>query len=452
MKISIHASSCMVAVLCWTLTSALTLFIIWGMRDRARLIRDMDNERVLNIIFTELRKYDDFGSAIESNPILSERIEGFAIYGDDLALNYRWGTAPQVFDEKMLKNQIKSKFSRYTIPDQKGDRVKFILQTERIVQPMSPGGIMPPGMPLHRFAGTEQQRRRQDFFLNNFNIFSAGKYIYINITHPGYWRTQAFTAILFPLCELALLFAVFYIRHLYLRNREYRERIEAQKNLVVLGTAASTLAHEIKNPLLSIRLQTGILRKLFPDQGQEEVAIIDEEVERLSGLIYRVSDYLRKEEGNRVPINAYDMVTGTAQRLCGRDIIPQDAPKDVMVYMDPFRARSVFENILRNALESGGDAEAVGAFITRNAGSVVIGVFDRGKGISETDMKRIFDPFFTRKSTGMGIGLSISRRFVEAVKGSIKLERREGGGTLVRIILPEWVPGSVPRHLERGAG
>jgi two-component system sensor histidine kinase HydH len=58
--------------------------------------------------------------------------------------------------------------------------------------------------------------------------------------------------------------------------------------------------------------------------------------------------------------------------------------------------------------------------------------------MSREDMNRAFDPFFTRKSAGTGIGLSISKRFAEAVKGSIALESREGGGTLVRISLPEY--------------
>ncbi|MDR3343319.1 MAG: HAMP domain-containing histidine kinase [Treponema sp.] len=440
MKIPVQTSSCIAAALCWALLSALTGFIIWGMRDRARLIRDNDNERILNMLFTSLREYDDFGSAIESNPVLTERIAGSAVYGTDLTLLYYWGKVPPVFDEGFLDTMPKNRFGRYTIPDRKGHSIKFVLHTERM-------GIPPPASrqdgeyPWGAESGTRRHTpmmRRQDFF---FNALVWGKYIYIDISHPAYWRTQTFTALLFPLSCLAFLALVVYIRGLYIRNGEYRDRIEAQKNLVVLGTAASTLAHEIKNPLLSIRLQTGILRKLFPDNGKEEVAIIDEEVERLSALTYRVNDYLRDAEGNRVPLNTYNILAETSRRLCGRNILRDDALGDGMIFMDPDRLRSVLENILRNALESGGPEEAISATITRTgAGSrggsgIVISIFDRGTGIAEADMKRIFDPFFTSKSTGTGIGLSISKRFVEAVKGSVILENREGGGTVVRITL-----------------
>jgi signal transduction histidine kinase len=80
---------------------------------------------------------------------------------------------------------------------------------------------------------------------------------------------------------------------------------------------------------------------------------------------------------------------------------------------------------------------------------VVIRIFDRGRGISEKDLKRVFDPFFPSKSTGTGIGLAVSRRFTEAAGGTIKLENRAGdkayeagsgetGGLMVTLAFPEY--------------
>ncbi|MDR1949113.1 MAG: HAMP domain-containing histidine kinase [Spirochaetaceae bacterium] len=493
MKVPVRTSTGIAAVLCWLLFSALTVFIILGMRDRARLIRDNDNERLFNMLFTSLRRYDDFGSAIESNPMLKERIAGFGIYGDDLTPAYSWGAVPPVFNEETLRDAaVRGRNGRYTLPDRGGYRVKFILHTERAMPgpPSTPrrpaeaegwGEPGPPGPPApaeppvfsgppdpaepptfsgqpapseppapterHNWVGRPDRNDRPEFrFLRTL---ISGKYLYIDIAHPAYGRTNTLTAILFPLCEAALLMLVFRIRSLYLRNREYRERIEAQKNLVVLGNAASTLAHEIKNPLLSIRLQTGILEKLFPGTGREELTIINEEVDRLSALIYRVNDYLREVEGERAAINGYDFLREVSLRLCGRNIVEGDSIRDGFIRMDVERARSVFENIIRNALESGGPAEAVGARVTRNGAGkggrgggsmVVVSVFDRGRGIAPADLNRIFEPFFTSKSTGTGIGLSISKRFVEAVGGRIEPENREGGGVVVRVFIPEYVP------------
>lgn len=442
--------SAIAAILCWALFSALTVFIILGMRDRARLIRDNDNERLFNHLFTSLRNYDDFGSAIESLELLRDRIIGFGIYGEDLTPSYQWGTVPPVFDEGMLEDYRAARNGRYTIPDKGDRRVKFILSTE---------GMMPP-----------PQRRNQEINRNHENIrnrhwsreesrdteqdkvpgsfftpFARGRYIYIDISHANYWRSQTLTAIAFPLCELVLLALVFFVRGLYLRNREYRERIEAQQNLVVLGTAASTLAHEIKNPLLSIRLQTGILEKLSPEKGREELGIINEEVDRLSALSYRINDYLRDAAGQPAPLNIATILSEISLRICGRNIVEENSLTDALVFMDAGRARSVFENIIRNAIESGSPENAIGAAILRNddngsdkTGAVNISIYDRGRGIAEGDIKRVFDPFFTSKSTGTGIGLSIGKRFVEAAGGTIGIENREGGGVTVFITMIEY--------------
>jgi two-component system sensor histidine kinase HydH len=116
-----------------------------------------------------------------------------------------------------------------------------------------------------------------------------------------------------------------------------------------------------------------------------------------------------------------------------------------MVFMDTDRLRSVLENLIRNALESGSAAEAVTAAIGENAGKISITVFDRGRGIAEDDLKQVFDPFFTRKSTGTGIGLSICKRFTEAAGGAISLENREQGGLAVTLVLPVVSPEGLAR-------
>ncbi|GHT65516.1 hypothetical protein FACS1894110_07580 [Spirochaetia bacterium] len=440
MKIAQRTSSWIAAFLGWALLSALTIFVIWGLRDRARLIRDNDNERILNALFTSQQNFDDFGSAIEANSVLSERIVGFAVYNRDLVSVYSWGVTPQIFDEKMLaESTSRDRFGRYTIPDQKGNRIKFVIHAER----MFASPIPSPNDPNNRNRGRNNNPPKQNNPLreNNpfFNTLAGSAYFYIDISHPAYWRTNTVTTILFPFIELIMLALVFYIRHLYLRNREYRERFEAQKNLVVLGTAASTLAHEIKNPLLSIRLQTGILQKINGENAGDEINRINEEVDRISALVYRVNDFLRDAAGNRTKVNVYDALAEVSQRICGRNIISDDSIRDDMILADADRMRSVFENIVRNALEAGGPPEEIGASIIRNAGrnSITINVVDRGKGISEADLKRVFDPFFTSKSTGTGIGLSISKRFVEAAGGSIELKNRDGGGASAELIFSE---------------
>ncbi|MDR1447090.1 MAG: HAMP domain-containing histidine kinase [Treponema sp.] len=426
-------SSFIITVAAWLLFSALTILIVWETLDRARLIRDNDNERIFSTLFASARNYENYGEAIESSELLRSRIEGIGVYDEEQQSLYRWGKAPEFFDESILaESSGKSRFGRYTIPDKKSDRIKFVLKSDRtFVPPPEPSaGRTKAG---EGFPPEKQPGRRRE----GNSPGAGGKYFYIDIAHPAYRRTLTLLSLAVPVWELVFLALAFYFRQLYLRNREYRERIESQKNLVVLGTAAGTLAHEIKNPLLSIRLQTGILEKILPGTGREELILINEEVDRLSALVYRVNDFLRDAAGNTVPLNPADLLEETSQRLCGRNIVTEDSVKESRVSSDPARLRSVFENIIRNALEAEGPEGEIKAVISREGGEIVIRIMDRGKGIEEKDKSRIFDPFYTTKSTGAGIGLAICKRFLEAAGGSIVLENRENGGAVVTLKIPE---------------
>jgi two-component system sensor histidine kinase HydH len=291
----------------------------------------------------------------------------------------------------------------------------------------------------------------------------------VEIADANYYRTRLASMYALPFAALVFLCLAFYVRALYLKNREYRARIEVQKNLVVLGTAASTLAHEIKNPLLSIRLQTGILRKMHESDPPEELAIIDEEINRLSSLIFKVNDYLRDAAGKTGPLDVCALVAETSLRLCGVNIIElfenfsfrtttikkqqntqyfAGGTGPVLVDMDEDRARSVLENIITNALESGSPVNEIKAVITRGGlpdfshsrprGSVRVNIVDRGCGLGGVDTAAIFDPFYTSKSRGTGIGLAVCKRFVEAAGGTLSIDGREGGGVSVCITLKEY--------------
>jgi two-component system sensor histidine kinase HydH len=460
MRPSVKASSWIAAAVSWVLLSALVIFIITGFRDRAALIRDNTNERLINTLLTSLRNYDDFGTAIESSEALKGRIKGFAIYGSDMRAMYEWGETPATLDERALEDTNKRPWAgRYTIPDPKSRSITFILRPG-MPAPITPGrfqqrnndermprppDIRPPEPPAKlppdiRSPDARQQRNPgMIIFEGNTRYMNfMGDFFYISISQPDYWRTMTITTLLLPLCVVLLAVVIWYVRNLYMRNREYRERIESQKNLVVLGTAASTLAHEIKNPLSSIRLQTGILGKLYTERGGEELTIINEEVDRLSELTYRVNDYLREGKGNPSVVNISNLAAETGRRLCGRNIMAAAPVENALVFADPERLRSVLENLIRNALESGSAVEDISITVEQPEGTITIGVYDRGRGIAEDDLERIFDPFFTRKSTGTGIGLSISRRFVEAAGGNIHLQNRKDGGAGAIISLPQY--------------
>ena len=107
-----------------------------------------------------------------------------------------------------------------------------------------------------------------------------------------------------------------------------------------------------------------------------------------------------------------------------------------LVLFDEGQIRQAILNVLRNAREAMADGGKIDVYVRAEGMSVVVGVDDRGSGIPEDVRSRIFDPFFSTKGEGTGLGLGITRQIIEAHGGSIAVEPREGGGTSFRLLLP----------------
>jgi two-component system sensor histidine kinase HydH len=225
---------------------------------------------------------------------------------------------------------------------------------------------------------------------------------------------------------------------IYRSNRKYRETLAKQENLVNLGEAARTLAHEIKNPLSAITLQMALLKKTLPSSSKDDLMVVDTEVQRLIQLTNKVSDFLRNPVGTPERMDTAALIESLRHTFQNRITIVPGSLQRAFIYFDPDRARSVFENLIKNALESCIDCDPkVEVEITRDKKKFVhILIRDRGEGISEENLEKIFDPFFTTKIHGSGIGLAICRQFVRARGGNLKLYPREGGGTVAEVILP----------------
>ncbi|MFA7371484.1 MAG: HAMP domain-containing sensor histidine kinase, partial [Sphaerochaetaceae bacterium] len=228
------------------------------------------------------------------------------------------------------------------------------------------------------------------------------------------------------------------VYNIYRSNRKYREVLAKQESLVNLGQAARTLTHEIKNPLSAITLQMALLKKTLGEGNQEGVAVVDQEVQRLIHLTNKVSDFLKNPVGAPEKLDLIALLKSL--RLTFLDKISLDTATldEALIYFDPDRARSVFENLIKNAIESCGNRDpAVEVEVTKDRRKQIhVFIKDRGDGIEEGNLEKIFDPFFTTKIHGSGIGLAICRQFVRAQNGNLKLYSRDGGGTVAEVIIP----------------
>jgi signal transduction histidine kinase len=281
------------------------------------------------------------------------------------------------------------------------------------------------------------------FSSRRHSIVSASDFIYIEADGRNYARAQELAsaeAVLGTVVCAALCVAISF---LLIRNQGYREKISREQSLIRLGEAARTLAHEMRNPLASIRVQAELLRATFPRAGSRELRIVEQEVQRLDYLAERTGDLVRDPLGTPSRIDLDEFLRAIAARFGdGARYRRIGAEGPVFTMFDPHRLRSVMENVVRNGLQWSvqGEKRPVEVRLLRRQRELVIEVHDNGPGIPRKDRRRVFEPLFTTQRGGWGLGLSIARQFVEAAKGRIEISSPVGGGTTVSITIAEAPP------------
>ena len=257
-----------------------------------------------------------------------------------------------------------------------------------------------------------------------------------------------------------------------LLRRSDRRRAEEEK-LAAMGTATARILHQIKNPLQTIVLHSDLLQneKMVADAAnRREVAdAIIGESQRLVEMVAELSAYAAGEQRtlNRQPLFVDDLVrqvTANEAREAAESRVQVDASRveQALVFADAYLLRQVLDNLVRNAREAMTDAMAAGRMadrearlavsVERDGGQAVVRVADNGPGIPADTLARIFEPFFSTKGKGMGLGLAICRDLVERHGGRIEVDSTRGVGTTFTVRLPlygdgvgaETLPGLAP--------
>ena len=228
------------------------------------------------------------------------------------------------------------------------------------------------------------------------------------------------------------------------------QREAAQRDrLSALGRLSTVIAHEVRNPLMIIK---GALRTITrPGTSEADLkdaaGDIDEEIARLNRLVNDVLDFARPIRFDCAPtdVNAVCEDAVRAVTLNGHPppSLTFTTPLPLIV-TDRERLRTVLVNLLTNAQHAvegapvAGDGRSRIALSTEAAGEgrVVLSVRDRGPGIAADDLPRIFDPYFTTKRGGTGLGLPIAKNIIDGLGGAIRVTSTPGRGTEMRIELP----------------
>jgi len=227
--------------------------------------------------------------------------------------------------------------------------------------------------------------------------------------------------------------------------RDLQERVRRSERLASLGRLAAGVAHEIRNPLSSIRGFAQFFQNRFKGQEKEQeyAAVMVREVDRLNRVITELLDFARPKEPHRESHNLQEILEQTLKvlepELARRNIgvekkLDASLPR---ILADRDQLSQAFLNLMLNALESmEGEGKLRISLESEGASALTISIADTGKGIPPEDLERVFEPFFSTKRKGTGLGLAIVHQIVENHKGQIRVESREGEGTTFRITLP----------------
>ncbi len=395
----------------------LSVFFISGESRRAQILVEYEADRIAAGLVDTYRSQ---GSVDPAG--LDSRILGFGIYGPG-GIVAGFGDAPAALQPGGASTAFAYDEPRRTLS---------------LVRTLGMGG---PGMRrmMRDGTGPEMRSMMQGGPGLRGNRAVTGGTVFLSMDIRGFYRTRSLygvAAVGAPLlvAGLAALFLA-----LVISNQRYRRRAEERERLARLGESARTLAHEIRNPLSAIRIQTSLLRKKIPDGAARELDVIEEETDRLNVLARRVGDFLKNPAGTQQKIDLGEFLPDLARRF-SYPVQVDPALPHWQVAFDRDLLRSVMENLVRNAWESYGEATAhrpVEIALLREETRIVIAVRDCGRGIPVELREKVFDPFYTDKIHGSGIGLSLARRFVEAAGGTLTLAPRSGGGIEARVALPE---------------
>jgi len=238
--------------------------------------------------------------------------------------------------------------------------------------------------------------------------------------------------------------------------RQQEEKLQFTARLVAMGEMASSLAHELNQPLAAISsYSTGCLNRIEQADIRQADLIdalqkIGRQAQRAGAVIRRIYEFVRRSEPRQAPCDLGEIVTDATDlfageaRKCGVDIRLNVEGHLPQIIGDRVLLEQVLVNLIKNGIESmlGAPKELriLQVVVSRSGEDsdpqLCVAVSDRGSGIADTDVGKIFLPFFTTKQEGMGMGLNICRSIIESHHGRLWYEKHPDGGSVFKLMLP----------------
>ncbi len=223
-----------------------------------------------------------------------------------------------------------------------------------------------------------------------------------------------------------------------------QEKLKRTERLKAVGTLAAGMAHEIKNPLTGIKTFTEYLPKKHNEPGfiDKFYKIVSTEVDKINSIVQQLLDFSKPKPLQLQKTNIHSVIDQTLSLLSNSLIKHKIAlirDYDTLLpplSLDPNQMQQAFCNLFINAIDAMKSDGELCITTKVKPENVEITISDTGKGISQKDLEHIFDPFYTTKEGGTGLGMSIIYGIIKEHKGTIEVESKENKGTSFVIMLP----------------
>lgn len=225
--------------------------------------------------------------------------------------------------------------------------------------------------------------------------------------------------------------------------RTQQDLLQAEK-LAAIGELASGVAHEINNPTAIIRGNVELLMAQLPDNhpARDEANEVLKQTERVSKITQGMLTFAREQKlkPERVSVNQIveDVLAQVKHQEPIENIVIETGlkPDIPFILADEERLRQVFTNIIVNALQALNGEGVLKIVSSSNEEGVEVHFEDNGPGINDETKEKVFNPFFTTKAEGTGLGLAVSYGIIQTLKGTISVQSSPGKGTNFRVFLP----------------